>query len=283
MELKTEYLFPDCMCGENKFERVFLFQEPPQGETHFNISSKGYHREVKRCQACGHYISFHDMDLGKLYSQEYVKSKYCDTKGMKRTLEKIASLPPEESDNAGRVKRVSEFIELYFREKKKPEISVLDIGSGLCVFLNKFKEYGFDCTALDPDPRAADLAQEIAGVKSVCADFFNVGKIGRFDVITFNKVLEHVQDPVCMVSRSRDYLNSKGIAYIEVPDGEKAHELGTEKGEFSIEHYHVFSEASLNLLAERSGFDVLSMGRLIEPSKKHTLWAFIAVAGENEN
>lgn len=46
-------------------------------------------------------------------------------------------------------------------------------------------------TALDPDERAARHAREVAGVNGIAGSLPNAS-LGRFDAITFNKVLEHV-------------------------------------------------------------------------------------------
>ncbi len=51
---------------------------------------------------------------------------------------------------------------------------------------------------------------------------------------------------------------------------------GPDREEFFIEHLHVFSMASLGLLAQRAGFAVDSAERLREPSGKYTLVAFLS-------
>ena len=66
-----------------------------------------------------------------------------------------------------------------------------------------------------------------------------------------------------------------GTVYVELPDGEVAARFGPDREEFYIEHIHVFSMASLCLLAMRAGFDVRVATRLHEPSDKYTLVAFL--------
>ena len=51
--------------------------------------------------------------------------------------------------------------------------------------------------------------------------------------------------------------------------------FGAGREEFFVEHHHVFSPASIALLAMRSGFRVISIERLQEPSEKYTLRAFL--------
>jgi SAM-dependent methyltransferase len=212
------------------------------------------------------------MDLSVLYGKEYVDSNYGDLDGIRRNFERIHGLPPEQSDNVQRVGRV-----LAFAGPSNRRRSILDVGSGLCVFLHRMKEAGWDCVALDPDPRSCRHAREHVGVRAVCGDFMHVDDLGQHDAISFNKVLEHVADPVTMLARAARFVRPDGFVYVELPDAEAWHE-GPGREEFFIDHFHVFSMASIALLAERTGFRVMEMERLREPSTKFTLRAFLRLA-----
>jgi SAM-dependent methyltransferase len=267
-----------CMCGADRFTSVHTYFEPPPGEVRFPFSAGDYRRELFRCSLCRHYVSVHQMDTSALYSAAYVDATYGNEEGLRRTFERIMALPPERSDNAGRVRRINDFFEGWRREADA-ERSVLDVGSGLCVFLARMKGTGWRCTALDPDPRAARHARETVGIEAFSADWMGASGVGRYQLIAFNKVLEHVPDPVAMLARSRDHLVPGGVVYIELPDGEAAAPPrgdGFGREEFFIEHHHVFSMASLGLLAERAGLSPVVIERLREPSSKYTLRAFLA-------
>src|SRR5208337_3730243 len=101
------------------------------------------------------------------------------------------------------------------------------------------------------------------------------GSFARFDVVSFNKVLEHVEAPVAMLRRAADLLHRHGFVYVEVPDGDAAAGEGPGREEFFIEHHHVFSPGSLALVAARAGFGPIAIERLREPSGKFTLRAFL--------
>jgi SAM-dependent methyltransferase len=245
----------------------------------FSFSNSGaYHRELFRCTSCGHYLSAHAMQAGALYEGDYVSATYRDEAGVRRTFERIVALPPERSDNKGRARRVGDFAASHFPPGRfagrRP--TVLDVGSGLCVFLHEMKKAGWEGTALDPDPRAARHARDVVGVAAVCGDFRRAGGLGRFDAVTFNKVLEHVEDPVAMLASAGDRLLEGGFVYVELPDGEAAMAEGPGREEFFIDHHHVFSLASAALLCARAGFSVRTLERLREPSTKFTLRAFLA-------
>ena len=262
------------ICEGMHFETVFIYTDPPPREIRFASSSApDYYREEWRCKRCGHFISVHEMDLSSLYLGDYVTANYTDTEGLRRRFDKIAGLPPEKSDNESRVLQILKYAKIRFIERSKPP-SILDIGSGLCVFLNRMKKEGWDCTALDPDERAVAHARDTVGVKAIAGDFAKTPVSGHFDVITLNKVLEHVADPVTMLRKASELLAPGGFMYIELPDGEQAAEEGKDREEFTIDHLHVFSLCSTERLFKRAGLTPKLIERVREPSTKVTLRIF---------
>lgn len=254
--------------------RVFHYDAPPTGEIGFRrAAGEPYYREVWQFPISRHYVSRHAMRVATDYDGAYVEATYKDDAGLAATFARIIALPPEKSDNAGRIARVKEFASGHFGAERKPRL--LDIGAGLGVFPHVVKQAGWACTALDPDKRAARHLREVVGVEAVCGDFMTAQGLTGFDVITLNKVLEHVEDPVAMLSRARSALAPGGFIYIELPDGEMAATEGAEREEFFIEHLHVFSFTSLSILADRAGFNTATIERLREPSRKFTLRAFL--------
>ena len=263
-----------CPCAGDRFEPVCFYAAPPEGEIAFAFSrAVGYRRQVLCCEVCGHFVSRHDMDMTAMYAGAYVDATYGDG-GIRRAFDRIVALDAPASDNAGRVSRVLAFAAVHFTPAGATP-SVLDVGSGLCVFLHRMKATGWRCTALDPDPRAVAHARETVGVHAVFGDFMTADGLERFDVVTFNKVLEHVEDPVAMLAKSLHHLTARGFVYLELPDGEAAVLEGPHREEFFIDHLHVFSAASVTLLAVRAGFRVAALERLREPSGKYTLRAFL--------
>ncbi len=264
--------------GVTRARRVFAYTEPPRGEIGFSRpAGQPYYREVWQFDLSNHFVSCHGMDVATDYAGDYVSATYADEGGMVRTFQRIIALPPEKSDNAGRIRRLQAFAETHFR--RATGIEVLDVGSGLGVFPYIVRQAGWQCTALDPDKRAVHHIRENVGVKAICGDFMAADDLGRFDIVTLNKVLEHVPDPIAMLRRVHGFLDEGGVAYIEVPDGEMAFREGPGREEFFIEHLHVFSFASVILLANRAGFAPLLVERLQEPSTKYTLRAFCVPIG----
>lgn len=277
--MKAERAQLNCECRGAYLKTAFTYDRPPSGEIRFDATASAYHREFLRCGLCGHFCGSHSMDLAGLYSGDYVSSTYGTA--MRAAYERILALPPSRSDNSGRVERVRAFAAARWGESR-PRPAILDVGSGLCVFLARMHAAGWICTALDPDERAVEHARGVVGIDAVCADFQIGPDLGSFDVVTFNKVLEHVPDPVGMLERAARYLRPGGFVYLEVPDGDAAAAEGQGREEFFIDHWHVFSPASVALLVRTAGLSPIAIERLREPSTKFTLRAFAELASRTE-
>lgn len=266
----------ECPCDRSSIVSVFQYNERPDGEAPFDLRGDDYVRWFDQCTACRHWFGRHNLDLANLYSGEYVSATYGD--GLARAFDRIVSLPAGASDNAGRARRVDEFAANLLGQGSTRKL--LDVGSGTGVFPYAMKQRGWNCTALDPDPRACEHLRETVGVSVVEGDLMtlDLSSEGVFDLITFNKVLEHVENPVEMLRAAIRHLDPQGILYVEVPDGDTAAAAGQGREEFFIEHSHAFSAPSLAATVERSGLTCLELRRIVDPSGKFTIYCFAAMA-----
>ncbi len=256
-----------CPCGGDRFTSMHSYFAPPNGEASL---ARAYQREIYRCSLCGHYTS--TASVAQQSDRGRIEATYGDDAAMRQTFDRIMALPPERSDNVGRVARIDAFAATHLRAGAR---QILDVGSGPCVFLARMKAAGWQCTALDPDPRAAVHAREVAGVTGISGSLPN-DSLGKFDAIAFNNVLEHVADPIALLAAARPHVAEHGFVYVELPDGEAAaREGGFGREEFFVEHLHVFSMGSLARLAERAGFEVRELERLRELSGRFTLRGFL--------
>jgi SAM-dependent methyltransferase len=207
-----------------------------------------------------------------LYSGDYVAATY--GANLDAIFDKIVNLDSSKSDNANRALRVHDFYDKWQKSELAP--TVLDVGSGTGVFPYAMKKLGWICTAIDPDPVACEHIERRLGIQTICGDFFNLEleKIGKFSLISFNKVLEHIENPIEMLVAGKELLSQAGIIYIEVPDGDSAFRANPAHEEFFIEHHHAFSISSLALMIERSGLICLEISRIVEPSGKYTIYCF---------
>lgn len=272
---------PICpICEAGGLACVFSYDRPPVGETRFSIHrNQPYFRQVLECPICHHMVSLVSLDLENLYRTDYAESTY-GRAGIEDTYQRIISLPPEKSDNAGRVERLNRWVASKMSTAEDSR-HLLDVGAGLGVFIAAMQKKGWTCTAVEPNPLLAEHIRERIGCGLFNLDFMTLEPKRRYGVVAFNKVLEHVAEPVEMLRRSLRFLNPHGAVYIELPDGETAKARGPEREEFFIEHQHIFSKASFSKLASRAGLKILQGTRLHEPSGKFTL-AALAVPQNSE-
>lgn len=258
---------PCPFCHASATRQVACFESPPEGENRFPELADRYYRELWCCQQCSHYFAVHDFDLSQLYSGDYADQLYSGGR-LKHTFEKIIKLPAHKSDNQGRVNYLRTLLAERLGEQARPQL--LDIGSGLGVFPWLLHQHQWPCWGLDPDPRAAQHLTD-QGIPSICADFLKADASQKFELLSFNKVLEHVLAPVEMLKLAHHWLQPAGWVYVELPDGEAAAQESFEREEFFIEHYHAFSASSFALLIHQAGFGLQDLQRLREPSGKYTL------------
>jgi SAM-dependent methyltransferase len=141
------------------------------------------------------------------------------------------------------------------------------------------KTLNWNCVGLEIDKSLSKHAKSIVGIKILNTNFLKMPCKKKFDIITFNKVIEHAKNPIAFIKCSKKHLKKGGFVYIEVPDAESASrdKCGYEREEFTIDHPHIFSLASLSIAVTKSNMKLISLKRIIEPSGKYTLRAFAAI------
>ena len=264
-----------CPCDETLRVSQFYYEHPPKGETSFDLQGQAYMRGYDACQICGHWFGHHNIDLSDLYKTDYVNATYGSAQSMLGKLQKILAMPSETSDNTGRVERIHRFLTDMDCFPTVGTGRLLDIGAGLGVFPAVMRDRGWHCVGIEPDARTVEHLRTNVGIEAHNQPIENLSpqELGSFDLITLNKVIEHVEDPVELLASARRFANTRSFIYIEVPDVAAAIQ-GASREEFFIEHHHVFSLASLSICLQRSGLRPCQIGALQEPSSKFTLFAF---------
>ena len=266
---------PKCPITDDiDFKKIHTYNSPPIGEINFPIKKSSiYSRELWQFFPSKHFLSTHSMEIDTNYDGTYVEATYKDYERLKLTFKKIISLPETKSDNTWRVKGIKEFASKWFLNNAK--LNLLDIGSGLGVFPYTIKKIGWECLAIDPDKIAIKHISEDLKIDAICGDFMSLKPQKKFNIITLNKVLEHIKDPIEILKNTHYWLLEKGFVYIELPDGEAAICDGPEREEFFVEHIHIFSIPSTIALANKAGYLVKNISRIKEPSGKYTIRAFL--------
>lgn len=272
---KREKLEARCwLCRSEDCIELARISKKPRAEVDYGIPAEEYRRTLFRCQSCDVFFQVHDLIDEAFYLGAHNQSTYGER--FLARYQKVRDLPLGRSDNRERVQRVHAFLEA--QGSSQPPRLALDVGTGLCVFLAELKDLGYRTLAVDPDPRAIAHARDVVGVdQGVVGGIFEVPPETQADLISFNKVLEHIQDPVVHLREAGHRLRPEGVCYVELPDGVGASRAGgfVDQEEFYLEHWTVFSEASFHWLAKEAGFEVLELEALKEPSGKFTLCGFL--------
>jgi 2-polyprenyl-3-methyl-5-hydroxy-6-metoxy-1,4-benzoquinol methylase len=259
------------------FHKVADIRTKPVLETDFKIPANKYYREILQCNNCGVFLNNHKLISEGFYESAYNENTY--KRRLASSFQKITALPIEQSDNKQRCSRIHAFLNSKGYVPGKTRI--LDVGSGLCVFLAEMKKYGYFCACLDPDAVAVAHSIEKAEVDAAFSGtLFDFNARDGFDLITLNKVLEHLPNPIETLLRAKNFLKSDGIIYIELPDGDIALRQGeiSSRQEFFIEHLAIYNPKSMQKLLEITGLKVIKMEQIIEPSGKATIYSFTRVS-----
>jgi SAM-dependent methyltransferase len=153
-------------------------------------------------------------------------------------------------------------LEIFERLLGASRRRLLDIGSGPGFFLATAKARGWQVKGIEPSRQAAAHARTL-GVE-VVEGFFNAASapmLGRFDAIHLNNVLEHIADPIALLTLAGALLEPDGAICINVPNdfsplqiaGRAA--VGAEEWWIAPPHHlNYFDFESLTRLLTRLGF-----------------------------
>ena len=103
---------------------------------------------------------------------------------------------------------------------------VLDVGSGYGGMLISMAEQGAAVTGIEIDPertrmghqRLAELGLEVPYLEGDICEKSIVQKLGQFDVVVCQDVLEHVLDPTAVIASLCAMMKPSGVIYIQVPN-----------------------------------------------------------------
>jgi len=134
---------------------------------------------------------------------------------------------------------------------------VLDVGCGNGRFLAVMRMLGWQVYGIEPDECSRDIAREYSGA-SVYSSFEEASfPDGFFGVITLSHALEHVNDPLSMLSECHRTLKKGGRIGICVPNWKAFGHRIFKKYWYSLDtprHVAMYSTDALERLVRHSGF-----------------------------
>ena len=167
--------------------------------------------DVVVCSNCGfHYSTYKDDEYAAVSAHS--EQKTLDEKTVRYIQQKLESNPFRFDKHEATV--------LKFSTPAKH--SLLDIGFGGAVFLQKMKTAGFDCYGIELDKQYMLYAKEVLQLSNVYSlpvqdNFWQQNHQSFFDVIVLWDVLEHVNDPVQFIQSIATLLKPGGQLFIDTP------------------------------------------------------------------
>jgi SAM-dependent methyltransferase len=141
-------------------------------------------------------------------------------------------------------------------------LSVLDVGGGTGWLLNMIRRTDARITAttvVDIDA-AAGAQAERAGHTYYHGPFESYGGAQKFDLILMLNLIEHVADPVAVLTKARTLLKPGGIVMIKTPNFDaldaRLFRHRSWAGYHTPRHFVIFRRSSLEQLCARCGFAI---------------------------
>jgi 2-polyprenyl-3-methyl-5-hydroxy-6-metoxy-1,4-benzoquinol methylase len=211
----------------------------------FAVDYQGFH--LCQCDKCG--LEFQSPRLSydelaeKIYTEDYCPGH-------------------EESANEKAYSRQLSNFETFAGRKG----SVLDVGCGNGSFLEFAKDRGWETFGADIrlSPETAKLSCPLWEGRLTDIDFAG----STFDVIRFNHVIEHLQNPLVELERCKELLNPGGVVFVGVPNlsgvspmiKNLQSRLGIKRKRWrhyaATHHLYFFTPKTLRSMIERAGFIV---------------------------
>jgi len=269
------------LCGPTTGETVLEITRPDRFERAAGIPIKDYQRGWIACAGCGLLIDCYDRkDISYLYNDQYYSAEI-EKESVSERFSRILALPPKTSDNHYRVKRILSFLTDFYSTYSNViptdlNKRILDIGSGTGIFLYRFLENAPDwnASAVEPNHYACEHLRALGKFK-VIENYFSTSVVEEpQELITLNKVLEHIQDPVDLLRNVKGCLSDYGLIYVEVPDKETVRYREPDDNILGSLHFYLFDPATLGLLFQKSQLVPLAVQRYVEPSGKITVCGF---------
>ena len=166
---------------------------------------RGY--RIVRCRECGlRYADPQTVDAVQVYQDDYFADKADRMFDPARLLLVLKS----DIDSFGNIAGV-------IRDRLNPQLRLLDIGTGRGSFLILCKLLGFNHILGTDISRSNVEFLERFGIETKIGVIEDLN-LGKFDIITFHHVLEHLPDPGAFLTHISGMLSDGGVGHLLIPN-----------------------------------------------------------------
>jgi len=152
---------------------------------------------------------------------------------------------------------------------------VMDVGCGAGHVGSQLKKRGCHVVGVEPDPQAATLARAVLDevIPERAESFHRKELVNTFDTIMLLDTLEHVPEPLLVLTNLRKYLGDGGKFIISVPNA--AHWTVRKmvvRGSFCYEDYGILDRNHLRFFTWASLTTLLDEARLRVTEVRYAFW-----------
>ena len=195
---------------------------------------------ILHCDACGHGILSRD-----------TKNPFLKEESFTKRFHNLENTPQSRGLSALRLS----FIQSFWNRRGL----IVDLGCSVGSFMKVAIKHGYKAIGYDSSPFASLMASK-SGLQVIQADIQSLdGYMPKAGCFTLFDVLEHIDDPLKLMTSVRKSLDTDGVVVISTPDS-----TGVTKTQFPSwrhykpdEHKHYFTVNSLDLLLKKSGLNSL--------------------------
>ena len=248
-------------------------------ENRLDITQMGEARYVLlRCAAC------------KLIYQRFVLAEEGLSDLYERAIDPQASLAKRTDADESYARGLwvdSGYVMRFFSERRPEQLDVLDFGMGWGHWCVGAKRHGYNVFGAELSEVRKDYALQ-NGVK-LCAPL-EKDNDQLFDFINTDQVVEHLTDPLKILSSLAQKLRKGGVIKIFVPNSPvdyraiKAGRWRPAKDAFHpLEHVNGFNRFSIDVLARRAGLRALTLAEMVKAKgiRGLTAWTRRAIGDPN--
>ncbi|MBF0344994.1 MAG: class I SAM-dependent methyltransferase [Nitrospirae bacterium] len=218
----------------------------PLTEENFAITDPNYGTTsaIYRCQGCG----------------------FLQCAQLKDVLQYYHRLKDEEYDGSGqhRLHQADRLLKTVTRYKKSG--TLLDVGAGTGYLVEQAQRYGFEAVGIEPSSWLCERAVE-KGLNVMCGvlPLAGLGSLRRatFDVVTVVDVIEHVSNPVEVLSHVADVMSEESVGFLVTPDVNSlaAKLTGTRWWHYRVAHVGYFTRKTILMALDKAGLTPISFSR----------------------
>lgn len=140
---------------------------------------------------------------------------------------------------------------------------VLEVGCSTGLLLSLLKKSGWKVSGVELSKKAAEVANK-KGIDVIIGTFEQFKTTEKYNLLIFNHVLEHLENPSEVLKKSRSLLKDEGYLFISLPNFDSFTAL-VSKSNWPLllpeEHLWHFTNKSLRILLKKMGFKIVYTDR----------------------